>query len=407
MSEIELNNTANLLSHVSLITKKYDDLAEYTGENYNIFNVLKIYNNELSHSAIIGDLLNAKGKHGQKDIFLRLFLEELSEFEEESVQEKVLKSFNNLNSEVLIEKHIGKVNLEIGEGGRIDILITDGNNNIIIENKIWAGDQHQQLVRYNNFDKNAPIIYLTLDNKDASDSSKDYLLLGKEFVCMSYKENICNWLKRCIKEMANKPIIRESLNQYLVLVKQLTNQATNDKMKEEIIDLIIKDKSNFGSLNSLVNIQSDLLTYYLKNVFLPFLKELVIKHNITLEIEEDNFVNLRQKWGGFAFTNEKLDKLKDFNITFSFNQAGVGIYNNLIFGFCSKTGNSDLDIRIQNAFKNEFGNFKSSHWLCFADYKQYQNWTNLNTLQEIYFSDFKIDFEDKLAKMLKIVQDYV
>lgn len=407
MSEIELNNTANLLNQVSLITEKYNHLAEYTGENYNLFDVLKIYSDELSHSAIIGNLLNAKGKHGQKDIFLKLFLEQISGFEVKSDPEKVLKSFDTLNSAVFLEKHIGKVNHEIGEGGRIDILITDGINNIIIENKIWAGDQLQQLLRYNNFDKSAPIIYLTLDNTDASDSSKHSLQSGKEFICLSYEDNISNWLEKCIKEMANKPIIRESLNQYLVLVKKLTNQSTNNKMKEDIINLIIKDKSNFGSLNSLVNIQSDLLTYYLKNVFLPFLKELEIKYNITLEMEEDNFVNLRQKWGGFAFTNEKLDKLKDFNITFSFNQAGVGMYNNLIFGFCSKTGNFDLDIRIQNAFKNEFGNFKSSHWLCFADYKQYQNWTNLNTLQEIYFSDFKIDFEDKLAKMLKIVQDYV
>ena len=40
--------------------------------------------------------------------------------------------------------------------------------------------------------------------------------------------------------MANKPIIRESLNQYLVLVKQLTNQSTNNKMKEEIINLLKK-----------------------------------------------------------------------------------------------------------------------------------------------------------------------
>lgn len=72
MSEIELANVNNLLSQVGIIKKKYDDLAEYTGENYNIFNVLNIYGDELSHSAVIGDLLNAKGKSWTKRHFFKI-----------------------------------------------------------------------------------------------------------------------------------------------------------------------------------------------------------------------------------------------------------------------------------------------------------------------------------------------
>ena len=247
MSEVAKINISNLLSQVSIIKNKYDDLAEYTGENYNIFNVLGVYHDELSHSAIIGDLLNAKGKHGQKDTFLKLFLKELPSFENNSSQFKVIETFKTANSRVFIEKHIGKVNYENGEGGRIDILINDGKNNIIIENKVWAGDQYLQLVRYNNQDKNAPILYLTLDGKEPNTSSRDNLKLGETFICISYKDTIKKWLENCIKEMANKPIIRESLNQYLVLVKQLTNQSTNNKMKEEIINLLVKSPENLNA----------------------------------------------------------------------------------------------------------------------------------------------------------------
>src|SRR5690554_2797771 len=57
--------------------------------------------------------------------------------------------------------------------------------------------------------------------------------------------------------MANKPIIRETLNQYLNLVKQITNQTTNNKMEQELIQLIIKNKDAVKTLldahNSLKN----------------------------------------------------------------------------------------------------------------------------------------------------------
>ena len=54
----------------------------------------------------------------------------------------------------------------------IDLYLTDGNNHIIIENKIWAGDQHKQIKRYietikkENKDidltENLVVIYLSL-----------------------------------------------------------------------------------------------------------------------------------------------------------------------------------------------------------------------------------------------------
>ena len=60
-----------------------------------------------------------------------------------------------------VELHIGKQTEE--EGGRLDIICQDRNSNkIIIENKIHAPDQINQLLRYHNYDKNATLIYLNL-----------------------------------------------------------------------------------------------------------------------------------------------------------------------------------------------------------------------------------------------------
>ena len=309
MSEIGLVNINNLLNQVSIIKKKYDDLAEYTGENYNVFNVLGIYNDELSHSKIIGDLLNVKGSHGQKDTFLELFLNEINVFNENTEQHKVLHNFKTENSSTHIEKYIGKVEFSNCVGGRIDILINDGSNNIIIENKIWAGDQYLQLVRYNNQDKKAPIIYLTLEGKEPSiDSISDKndenrLTLGKDFVCISYRTNIVNWLENCIKEMANKPIIRESLNQYLVLVKQLTNQSKNNYMNE-IVNSILCNDNNFQSAKLILKSLNSI-----ENMLIKKLDGLVKMG----EIEKNNF--------NLLLTNHSI--IKRLNLVKRFNYNGT------------------------------------------------------------------------------------
>ncbi len=236
----------SLLQSVAIIQKKYDDLAEYSGEHFNIFDILGVRSNELSHSSIVANLLDTKGKHGQKDVFLKLFLEQINDRFKENPHAYLdyLNKFVTQNATAKTEIYVGGVNFDLAEGGRVDIVITSGNQNIVIENKIYAGDQEQQLLRYNNHFKNQPIIYLTLDGSEPSDSSKGNLALDKDFICCSYKTDIKEWLVKCIKEMTNKPFIRETLNQYLILIQQLTNQSNNNKMGEEIRNLITVENVN-------------------------------------------------------------------------------------------------------------------------------------------------------------------
>src|SRR5690554_3719367 len=256
---MDIKHIENLLEKTEIIKKKYDDLAEYTGENFNVFNILRLDEKELMHSAFIANLLNVNGKHGQKDVFLKLFLNEIKKegFIEESENKKRIEGFDTSKSSAKEEEYVGRVDYERGEGGRIDIVIKEGNNVIVIENKIGAGDQEVQLLRYNRFYPKAPIIYLTPFRDEPSDGSKGHLENNKDFICISYERHIVNWIENCIKEMANKPIIRETLNQYLHLVKQITNQTTNNKMEKELEQLIIKNKDAVKTLldahNSLEN----------------------------------------------------------------------------------------------------------------------------------------------------------
>lgn len=95
----------DLLNQVTLINKKYDDIAFITGERFNIFQILGLSTSEVRlHSAFIAELLNPKGTHGLGDVFLRLFIELLSV---ENKKENI--SYINLEkSKVFVEKWIGK-----------------------------------------------------------------------------------------------------------------------------------------------------------------------------------------------------------------------------------------------------------------------------------------------------------
>jgi hypothetical protein len=396
-----MNNIKNLLQQVSIIQKKYDDLAEYSGEHYNVFDILGVRSDELSHSAILTNLLDAKGKHGQKDIFLKLFIETVKiGFENDESKMHLLNSFNIGYSKAEKEKFAGKVNYEAEQGGRIDIIINDGKNNIIIENKVYAGDQPLQLVRYNEYDKNAPILYLTLDGKEASENSKGNLRSGYEYVCISYQIEIVLWLEKCIKEMANKPIIRETLNQYLFLIKSLTNQSNNNKMSEEILNIILKDESNFQSTLEIIKYQDKIKIKLIENTIAKLERKL-----ISLGFENISIINFKVKKDGelISFDNKTL-RVKGLKIRLNFESNS---YSSLLMGFY----NSDIDNKILRPdlftkFKTYFPDAKESgNYPSYIFYKEYENWWSFDILEKINFNYdyFEKDFMSKINQFINIL----
>lgn len=117
------------------------------GEQFNIFGLLGVSSSEVRlHSAILGELLNPKGSHGAGSRFLLEFIKQnipqWGKFTEEQLD----------NATVDLEVPIGEKTDDAG--GRIDIRIVIGDKAIIIENKIYAGDQDAQLLRYHNYGKN-------------------------------------------------------------------------------------------------------------------------------------------------------------------------------------------------------------------------------------------------------------
>ncbi len=224
MNEMELT-----LNEIDSIIEKYEQISQNTGEKFNIFKILNITADEVRlHSKFLAEILNPKGSHGQGDKFLSLFIEQID-----------CKEFKTKNADIIVEKSIGK-KTETG-GGRIDILIENNHNQtIIIENKIYAKDQENQLVRYKNFKKDSKLYYLTLQGRLPKKMSFGDLVLDEDFYLISYKNDIIEWLEKCAKASSNMPIVKEGINHYINLIRYLTGQSNNKLMDKEITELLVK-----------------------------------------------------------------------------------------------------------------------------------------------------------------------
>lgn len=218
------------------------------GENYNLFRILSIERYELKHSALIANLLAPKGSHGCGDAFLRAFFEI-------ALKERAYPFEDCTLPHSYTEYYTGPI---VGDtGGRIDILVKSSRYGLIIENKIYAGDQDKQLTRYDNYGKKTLgagkylLAYLTLYGYDASKESTSTKSAEEvAYLRLSYAEDILRWLGQCVRLADNKPLVRESLNQYIRTIKQLTYQDMNQEDIQKIIDLAVDHPEVVATLSS-------------------------------------------------------------------------------------------------------------------------------------------------------------
>ena len=202
-----------LLAQAHVLTDKYDALAAATGESFNLFAVLGRETDEVhTHSAILAELLNPNGSHGQGPVFARHFVARL------------------LLGNVAIDQARVRKEFTVGPESRADIVIEAGDTCIVIENKIHALDQVGQLERYHAYAAqwaHAKVFYLTLHGDRPSNDSLGELPPDR-VTCISYASDVLPWLDDCIKEVARVPHIREILAHYQGLLRKLTGQSTGE-----------------------------------------------------------------------------------------------------------------------------------------------------------------------------------
>lgn len=282
-------NNQSLLYTASMIAERQTATKNNRikrGEGFNVFQLCKVDHYENLHSAILAEFLNPLGAHGQDDTFLKLFLQ--------STVDDFSEQFATSKASVFTEYSTSD--------GRLDILITDDRGKaIIIENKIYASDQDAQLKRYEKFAKEKyhqngyRLLYLTLYGTDASDRSGE----GVEYQCISYQVTILKWLEECIKEVYNKPFLRESLIQYENHIKQITGQDMEKNIENDLINAMIHAPEGVAAIiKARDKWEKAILDKFIFEPLRLFSKEQGLRFSIN-----DRFWS-RSSWGRFAFEIE-------------------------------------------------------------------------------------------------------
>lgn len=316
----------NLLLSTGRIMAHQEEIKHLKGEGFNVFSILGMESKENeTHSAFLGELINPRGSHLCGTVFLERFLELVNHDAE----------FDIATASLILEKHIGTRDDELKTGGRIDIYLIDKmGNTISIENKIYAGDQFAQIERYVNHNKERnTVYYLTLYGKKATNYSSGEFEDGQHYHCISYQSTIVQWLKTCLKESAEQPILRESIRQYEILIKKLTNQLADSKMEQEVIDLIGNNYREAKIIeSSLHKVELDTAREFL----------LTLKDTVTKELNDDNWIieaaeNLEIPHKGFRLRHK--DWLENVSIKME-GQSKIP-YDNIILGIVAHEDNID------------------------------------------------------------------
>jgi hypothetical protein len=159
MTKPSKEESDNLFEDFRAFEEKRDEQKARGLNDYSLITSLLSSRDEVRlHSRFLYSFLNPKGKHYQGTLFLELFLKTIGLSGELDV------------SQAVVHKELSADGLN----GSIDLVITDGERWIIIENKLNAQDQNRQAQRYIEhvfYNENVSsddlfFVYLTINEKE-------------------------------------------------------------------------------------------------------------------------------------------------------------------------------------------------------------------------------------------------
>jgi len=377
-----LSGLHSITNGIKRVQQMYDPVTAF---KFNLFNFWYPQENKISE--ILAFFLDPAQAHGQGDVFLKIFIEQLR-----------IDGFNYNTTHVIVKCEHGSDNQR-----RIDILLSFNNDEfgIAIENKLWAPDQGEQLFDYSEFlnkkfKKNHILLYLTPDGREPSEKSisKEHYGLHKNegrIRTIGYTDNIIGmvqeWAMVCRAERVRNFLY--DLEQYF---KQLFLGETFMNQSEIIAEFA---QSNVNNIEAAFATHRAFDTIKLKLAD-KFMERLVVK--------------LRQKFNSDSWSTNKIEGHR-INVEVSHINwpcktiAGVLDYDNDRTHFGVKTSSKKCRELFGFIKEHNSGNENNNaYWLKLTH--PYNSWDdNWEGIKRIYTLDedalmYMVEGVEKLASLI-------
>ena len=382
-----------------LTSEDFAELPAISNSKFNIFQALKLQNNEVKHSNFLGWLLNPFESHYLMDCFFK----ELLKF--------ALRNDAILVDIILKDLTDAKVTLEkmTNDGRRIDIFIDCPRNKLVcvIENKIWSGEGCNQLEDYRN--------YILNNDKYKDYKYKIFLFLTpyKYSPCEDYKGYIRINYGDILKAINNLMkqygcLLDDDVKIFIEHYKKTVERNIMGETDKEIIDLCRKIYRENKSAIDLIIENNDYKADVL-NVMAEVIKERTDLQEITVENNgilalPDNLNNLdKLKYG--EWTNDIIVYIHFINFAQGHKDACVEILVAPPKNIADKDKKAKLLAKIEEKtglkFKGKDWNYtKSFNILTYEDCLNYENEQEIKVHIERKMEELKNTYIDCLRTAL-------
>lgn len=287
-----------------LTSEDFAELQAISNNKFNIFQALKLQNNEVKHSNFLGWLLNPFESHYLMDCFFKELLK------------IALRNDSTLVDIILKDLTDAKVTLEkmTNDGRRMDIFIDCPTNKLVcvIENKIWSGEGCNQLEDYRN--------YILNNDKYKDYKYKIFLFLTpyKYSPCEDYKGYIRINYGDILKAINNLMkqygcLLEDDVKIFVEHYKRMVERDIMGEMDKEIVDLCRKIyRENKEAIDLIVENSDESAEIF--ELFVELLKERTdVDKNIVVEGKSVNFlpkgINNTEKLAFGEFDNNMIVNL--------------------------------------------------------------------------------------------------
>lgn len=249
-----MEQVQSLLKEVNAKIRALDTAKKLYGEqlapDFQVFDFVNTSENGLSW--ILANLLNPKGKHGQKTLFLEKFIKIcLPNIQNNSSWQNFIDNLSHINVETEV------TTLASQTYRRMDIYlfakICNDSFGICIENKPYANDQENQLTNYYEELNNRKltqkhIVYLS-EGEPSEYSVKLNILeqwhSDKVYSHISYSQ-LVEWLTDCKKDCQNHSVT-EFLNQFIKFIQKQLMGVDDMNEQEIILNSMLQDEQTIAS----------------------------------------------------------------------------------------------------------------------------------------------------------------